>query len=187
MEKVNFAPQMVFCPQPLYVIGSRNADGSPNFCALSWVTFAWDECPSVVLSIGEPKVTRDNILRERAFCANQVSRESVWLADYFGCTTAARGPKDQLPYSYTWGAKVAAPVLDQSRLVFECAVTRTLEMDRGILIVGRVENIQLPAEFAGMDMRHIDLQALDPAIYAPWDYYSLGQHLGTMGAWREHI
>lgn len=186
MQKVNIAPQMCFCPQPLYIIGTRNEDGSPNFCALSWVTFAWNGTPTVVLSIGEPKVTRSNILREQAFVANQVGRKSVWLADYFGSTTAAQGPKTAMPYGYTWGTAVPAPVLDESALAFECCVARSIELEGGILVLGKVENVQIAAQFAGMDLDHVDLQALDPVIYAPSNYWSVGAYLGDMGEWRQH-
>lgn len=187
MEKVSIAPQMVFCPQPLYIIGTRNEDGTPNFCALSWVTFAWNGCQTVVLSIGEPKVTRTNILREQAFVAHQVGRESVWLADYFGSTSAAKGLKTQMPYGYTWARSVPAPVLDESAWAFECRVTGSVELDGGILILGQVENIQVAAEFAVMDMEHVDLKALDPVIYAPSNYWSVGTYLGNMGEWRQHL
>jgi hypothetical protein len=43
-------------------------------------------------------------------------------------------------------------------------VTGSVELDGGILILGQVENIQVAAEFAVMDMEHVDLKALDPVI-----------------------
>ena len=31
MEKISISPEWVFSPQPMYIIGTKNEDGTPNF------------------------------------------------------------------------------------------------------------------------------------------------------------
>lgn len=38
-----------------------------------------------------------------------------------------------------------------------------------------------------MDMKKIDLTQINPTIYAPYNYFSVGNKLGEMGEWKKHI
>jgi len=38
-----------------------------------------------------------------------------------------------------------------------------------------------------MDMKKIDLEKIRPAIYAPYNYFSIGNKLGEMGEWKKHF
>jgi flavin reductase (DIM6/NTAB) family NADH-FMN oxidoreductase RutF len=187
MNKISIEPEMVFCPQPMYLIGTRNEDGRPNFCIITWISFVWHGSPHIVLSVGGSKKTKDNLLRERAFAANLISTDLIWLADYLGCSSGYDGPKDKVPYSYTWGQEVAVPVLDQCRWAFECRVSQIIELDGSHIFISKVENIQIDSDLEGMDREKIDLRKLDPAIYAPYNYYRLGEKLGDCGEWAQHI
>lgn len=187
MNKISIAPEMVFCPQPMYLIGTRNEDGQPNFCVITWISFVWHGSPHIVLSIGGSKRTKDNILREGAFSANLISTDMIWLADYLGCSSACDGPKDKFPYAYNWGRAVEAPVLEQSKWVFECRVSQTIPLQDSHIFVSKVENIQIASQLKDMDLTKIDLLQLDPAIYAPYGYYRLGAKLGDMGEWEKHL
>jgi len=171
----------------MYLIGTRNDDGQPNFCPITWISFVWHGGPHIVLNVGGPKKTRENILREGAFTANLVSTDLIWLADYFGCSSAYDGPKDQMAYAWEWGQRVEAPVLAQSKWVFECRVSRTVELDGGYTFISKVENIQIDSQLVDMDLACIDLLKLDPAIYAPYNYYCLGGKLGNTGEWAQHV
>ena len=42
MEKISIAPEWVFSPQPMYIIGTKNEDGTPNFCIITWLGFSFD-------------------------------------------------------------------------------------------------------------------------------------------------
>jgi flavin reductase (DIM6/NTAB) family NADH-FMN oxidoreductase RutF len=95
MNKVDLAPEQIFCPQPTYAIGTYNDDGQPNFCIITWMEHVWNGSPHLVVGVGGSKRTLDNILRNKAFSANMVSADMVWLADYFGCSRALRRPQGQ--------------------------------------------------------------------------------------------
>lgn len=50
MKKIDIEPKRMFCPQPMYVVGTYNEDNHPNFCVITRIGFAWDESPNVMVS-----------------------------------------------------------------------------------------------------------------------------------------
>ena len=81
MEKVNMKPDMVFSPQPMYIIGTKNENGTPDFCIITWIGFTYDQTPHIMMTLGGSKQTKTNILRDRKFSANMITEDNLWLAD----------------------------------------------------------------------------------------------------------
>ena len=187
MNKINIPPEQVFCPQPMYAIGTYNDDGAPNFCIITWIGFNWNGGPHIMLGIGGAKRTKDNILRDQVFSANLVSADMVWLADYFGCSRGYDGRKDRVAYDCAPGAALHVPVLDRSKWVFECKVSKTVELDGSHIFISKIANIQIAEQFKSMNLEMIDLMQLDPVLYAPYNYFALGQKLGDCGEWEKHF
>ena len=98
MEKINLSPDWVFSPQPMYIIGTKNEDGSPNFCIITWLGFSYDNGPCMMMTVGGTKLTQKNILREKRFSANMITEDNLWLADYFGNTNGENGQKNEIPF-----------------------------------------------------------------------------------------
>lgn len=187
MEKINMKPDWVFSPQPMYIIGTKNEDGSPNFCIITWLGFSFDKTPHLMMTIGGTKLTKTNILREGKFSANLITEDTLWLADYFGCTRGEDRKKNAVPYDWVWGQALPVPVIDACHWVYECSVKKVLELDGAHLFLAEIENIQIDKCYDGMDMKKIDLREIKPAIYAPYNYFSIGGKLGGMGEWEKHI
>ncbi len=187
MKRFDLAPDFVFSPQPMHVIGTRNEDGTPNFCIITWLGFALDKTPHLMMCIGGSKRTKTNILREGMFSANLVSEDNVWLADYLGCTRAEDGTKNAVDYEVEMGRKLPVPTLSQSHWVYECRVTQTLPLDGSDLFLAEIVNIQVDEAFQPLDKERIDLCQLRPAIYAPYRYFSIGEKLGETGEWAQHL
>lgn len=187
MDRFDLAPDCVFSPQPMYVIGTKNEDGTPNFCVITWLGFIMDQTPHLMMGIGGSKRTKSNILRERRFSANLVSEDIVWLADYFGCTRAEDRPKTEAAYHVLPGRKTDVPTLGESHWVYECEVDRVLELGGSHLFLAQIKNIQVDEAYGPVDGDHIDLGKLRPVIYAPYRYYNLQQKLGECGEWVERL
>jgi Conserved protein/domain typically associated with flavoprotein oxygenases, DIM6/NTAB family len=185
MEKITIDPGCVFCPQPVYVIGTSNTDGTPDFSVITWIGFCWDGCPHLMLGIGGQKRTKDNIFRTGEFTANLVSRDWLKLADYFGNSKGTDGVKNALPFACEAGKKVQAPVLEDSRWVFECSVRKTVRLEESDIFIAKIETIRIDGKLKEMDKEMIDLQALDPVLYAPYNYYAVGEKLGECGFWNK--
>ena len=43
------------------MIGTNNADGTPNFCIITWLGFSADSVPCLMMTIGGSKLTKTNI------------------------------------------------------------------------------------------------------------------------------
>lgn len=187
MKKISIKPDCVFSPQPMYIIGTRNEDGTPNFCIITWIGFSYDKTPHLMMGIGGSKRTKTNILREGRFSAHMVTEDTLWLADYFGNTSGEERQKTQVNYQYKWGEQVEVPILEESPWVYECEVDRVMGLDGAHLFLAEIKNIQIAGEFETMDMQKIDLTRLKPAVYAPYQYFSIGEKLGEMGEWEKRL
>lgn len=187
MKKIDIQPQRMFCPQPMYVIGTYNEDGQPNFSVITRIGFAWNGCPHIMLSMDGTKKTKENIQRTGIFSANLVSTDMLWLADYFGRTHGSNGIKNEVNFQFTNGNVLDVPVLDSSKWVFECEVRKTIELVDSHIFISKINNIQAAEQFKDMDMQMIDLSQLDPVLYAPFNYFSLGEKLGNCGDWKKYI
>lgn len=187
MNKINIQPEQVFCPQPMYVIGTYNEDNQPNFSVITWIGFNWNGSPHIMLGIGGRKKTKDNILRGKVFSANQVNADMIWLADYFGCTHGNDGIKNKVKYSFDNGSVLDVPVLESSKWVFECEVNKIIELEDSHIFISKIKNIQISEQFKDMDMQLIDLRQLDPVLYAPYNYFRVTEKLGNCGEWEKHL
>lgn len=187
MKKVDIEPKRIFCPQPMYVVGTYNEDNQPNFSVITRIGFAWDGSPNIMLSIDGTKKTKENILRTGVFSANLVSTDMLWLADYFGRTHGSDGIKNKVKFEFANGNVLNVPVLDSSKLVFECELNRTIELAGSHVFISKIKNIQVAEQFKDMDMQMIDLLQLDPVLYAPFNYFRLGEKLGNCGDWEKYI
>jgi len=187
MEKISITPDWVFSPQPMYIIGTKNEDGTPNFCIITWLGFSFDKTPHLMMTIGGSKLTKTNILREKKFSANLITEDNLWLADFFGTAGREEKVNGAMPYSFEWGEKLDVPVLSECHWTYECEVDRVIELDGAHLFTAEIKNIQIDKQYETMDMKRIDLTQLKPAIYAPYNYFSIGEKLGEMGEWRMHL
>lgn len=186
MDKISIPPEWVFSPQPMYIIETKNEDGTPNFCIITWLGFSFDNGPHIMMTVGGAKLTKTNILREKKFSANMITEDNLWLADYFGNTNGEDGKKDAVAYSYKQGELVDVPILNKCHWAYECEVTRVTELNGAHLFLAAIRNIQIDKDYSDMDMKKIDLTKIRPAIYAPYNYFSIGGKLGEMGEWEKH-
>ncbi len=187
MNKVSILPDWVFSPQPMYIIGTKNEDGTPNFCIITWLGFSFDKLPHLMMTVGGTKLTKTNILRNNKFSANMITEDTLWLADYFGNKSGEKGAKTEVAYTYQWGKFVDVPIIDECHWSYECEVTKTMELDGAHLFLARIKNIWIDENYKNMDMKNIDLTKIKPAIYAPYGYFSIGEKLGAMGEWKKHM
>lgn len=79
----------------MYIIGTKNEDGTTNFCIITWLGFSFDKGPNLMMTVGGSKLTKTNILRERKFSANMITEDNLWLADYFEIQMAKMDSKTQ--------------------------------------------------------------------------------------------
>ena len=88
--------------------------------------------------------------------------------------------KNDLSYTVVRGEALDVPVLDESRFVYECEVTRTVETGDSATFFCHIRNIQIDERLTCEDTFDVDLTVLDPVIYSG-RYHSIGKMLGKIG------
>ncbi len=189
MDKVrrrSVDPVYSMCVQPAFLIGTNNEDGSPNFAPITWVSVTHEKGDGylLVISMFGSKTTKKNVLRTGIFSANLVSTDMLPLMDYFGSRHAKDGRKDRIPYDVSRGEALDVPVLDRSRWVYECRVSRTAETGDSTTFFCEILNIQMDERLRCENTFDVDLTVLDPVIYSG-KYHSLGKVLGDIGDYLE--
>ncbi len=175
-------PIYSMCVQPSFIIGTNNEDGTANFAPITWVsvTPGQGEGYLLVITMSGTKRTKQNVLRTGIFSANLVSTDMLPLMDYFGTRHARDGRKDAMAYDVVRGEVLDVPVLDQSRWVYECEVSKTTETGDATTFFCPIRNIQMDERLTCSDPFDVDLTVLDPVIYSG-KYHSLGKLLGSIG------
>jgi flavin reductase (DIM6/NTAB) family NADH-FMN oxidoreductase RutF len=188
MPKMSIKPGRVFLPQPLYLIGTNNQDGSANFATITWIASNWNGTPHIMVGLGSARQARENVKRDGLFTMNLVSRDMVWLAD---CLGSSIGTEEQLAgFTYTSGKGevLNAPILQESKLIFECETTNSMEMEaNSTIFFGEIKNILLDESYGEVDLRRLDMVKLDPVLFAPYQYFSVGKLLGPCDGWVNEV
>lgn len=130
-----------FCPQTLFVYGTYNDDGKPDFGMFCWVSYYWGESLGVMAAICEDKRTRDNIRREGVFSMGMVTEDMLPLADYFGGKSGYDPDKMNIPVVVERGQTLPVPVLENCPWTFELEVDKTFQ-DNGVdIYLCKIRNV----------------------------------------------
>jgi len=139
--KKSIANSNHFCPQTLFVYGTRKEDGTPNFGLFCWFSYHFDSEMGVMACIGGDKLTRDRIHATKVFSANLVTEELLPLADYFGNKAGYSGNKSCATVETEKGRVLDVPVLVKSPWVYELEVDRFIPLDGGEVFLCRIRNV----------------------------------------------
>jgi flavin reductase (DIM6/NTAB) family NADH-FMN oxidoreductase RutF len=172
-----------FCPQTMFLYGTKKEDDSPNFGLFCWFSYCWDGGLGVMACIGGSKLTKDRITQTGVFSANLVTEPMVPLADYLGGMPGYRAGKMDIPVAVMQGAVLDVPVLSDSPVSFELEVTKTIPLDGSDVYVCKVRNVLLNEELAGKELSvEQRLSAILPAYTTCVTYFSReGKAIGKWG------
>jgi flavin reductase (DIM6/NTAB) family NADH-FMN oxidoreductase RutF len=137
MSKVTNNFHNDFCPQTLFLYGTKKEDGSADFGLFCWFSYINVDGKDgshlgVMACIGEEKMTKDNIRRTGVFSANLVNEKLLPLADYYGCTSG-RAVKDKMKLSPTieHGNVLDVPLIAESPVNYELRVLKEIHLAEG--------------------------------------------------------
>ena len=85
----NFKPKAWMLPQPVLIIGTYNADGTPNAMNAAWGG-QWDY-EEIIISLGS-HATADNLNRCGEFTVAFATKDTLVGADYVGLVSAKQHP-----------------------------------------------------------------------------------------------
>ena len=184
MNKTSIAPTNDYCPQTLFLYGTYDDEGKPDFGLFCWFSYIWDDELGVMACIGGEKLTKENIHKRRVFSANLVTESLLPLADYFGNTDGRNPDKMNREIQIGKGAVLPVPVLEASPVSYELEVKQFIPLKDGEVMLCRIRNVlqdDLLAKGPGSSAEK--LAAIAPVRTTCNRYFSWNG--ADLGAWGE--
>ena len=175
----SFGPKSWMLPQPVLIIGTYNADGTPNAMNAAWGG-QWD-AHEIVISMGA-HTTTDNLNRCGDFTIAFATQSTMVASDFVGIVSANddSGKMEKTGWTATKSAHVNAPVFTDFPMTLECRILRKIDEDKeGCYIVAGIVNI-LVDETCLSDDGKPDVEKMKLISYNPINhtYISLGHIVG---------
>ena len=176
----NFKPKAWMLPQPVLIIGTYNADGTPNAMNAAWGG-QWD-MTEIMISMGSHATTA-NLNRCPDFTVAFATTDTLTASDYVGIVSAKTHPDKMAVtgWNSSKAEKVDAPVFDCFPMTLECRIKEKLyESETGYYIIAEIVNIicdeKYLAEDGKPDVEKMQLITFDPIHNG---YITLGKRVGN--------
>ena len=176
----DFKPKAWLLPQPVLIIGTYSADGTPNAMNAAWGG-QWD-MNEVMISMGA-HATTENLNRCGDFTLAFATADTMEASDYVGITSA-KNTSDKIArtgWSHSKAPNVDAPLFADFPMTMECRIKRKLdESATGCYIIAEIVNIvcdeRYLADDGKPDVEKMNLITFDPVHNG---YISLGKRVGN--------
>lgn len=175
----SFTPKAWMLPQPVLIIGTYNADGTPNAMNAAWAG-QWDS-KEIMISMGS-HATTDNLNRCPDFTVAFATADTMVAADYVGLVSGRTHPDKmaRTGWESTRGRSVEAPVYSCFPMTLECRIKEKLyESETGFYIIAEILDIlcdeKYLAEDGEPDVERMRLITYDPVHHG---YIALGDRVG---------
>ncbi|WP_279159527.1 flavin reductase family protein [Muribaculum intestinale] len=176
----NFKPKAWLIPQPVLIIGTYDADGTPNAMNAAW-SGQWD-ITEIMISMGA-HATTENLNRNGEFTVAFATVDTLTAADYVGIVSGKTHPDkiSDTGWKSVKAENVDAPVFDCFPMTMECRIKEKLyESESGYYIVAEILNIvcdeKYLAEDGKPDVEKMRLITFDPIHNG---YIALGEKVGN--------
>ncbi|SCL83552.1 flavin reductase family protein [Sporanaerobacter sp. PP17-6a] len=168
-----------FFTQQVFLIGTYNEDRNERFAPISWISYTRGEPSCLVISINGTKKTKENIGRTGFLSATVVTPDLLPLCEQFNRATYKKEMKDKLQYSVEKGKILDVPLLVGGKFSYECQVIKTVEIGTTHTYFAEIKNINVSEDIQKLDF--FDLREVNPVVYSPMNYFTIGKHLGKIG------
>lgn len=174
-----FEPKAWLLPQPVLIIGTYSADGTPNAMNAAW-SGQWD-MKQIMISMGA-HATTDNLNRCGDFTVAFATEETMVASDYVGIASAKSTPDKiaRTGWKHVKAAKVDAPLFTDFPMTLECRIKEKLyESKTGYYIIADILNIACDEKYLASDgkpdVEKMKLITFDPVHNG---YIALGKRVG---------
>ena len=183
MAKISLKPNNDYCPQTLFLYGTYDESGNPDFGLFCWFSYIWDDEMGVMCCIGGSKLTRSNIERNKVFSANLVTEKLLPYADYFGCVSGDNPDKMKIALKIGKGEVLNVPILDDAPVIFELEAVDFIPRGDGEVILCKIRNVLQDESLSSDETVAQKLARIAPVRTTAKTY--LGYDGRDMGAWGE--
>lgn len=176
----NFKPKAWLLPQPVLILGTYDADGTPNAMNAAWGG-QWD-MNEIMISMGS-HATTENLNRCPDFTVAFATVDTMVAADYIGIVSGKQ-QHDKIAkagWKSTKGENVNAPVFNCFPMTMECRIKEKLyESETGYYIIAEIINIVCDEAYleedGKPDVEKMKLITFDPIHNG---YVALGSRVGN--------
>lgn len=176
----SFKPAAWMLPQPVIIIGTYDADGTPNAMNAAW-SGQWD-MKEIMISLGN-HTTTENLNRCGDFTVAFATADTMAEADYVGVVSGRKqhDKVEKAGWKSRRGEMVNAPLFDVFPMTMECRIKEKLyESETGYYIIAEILNIvcdeKYLAEDGKPDVEKMKLITFDPIHNG---YIVLGERVGN--------
>ena len=173
----NFGAKAMCYPMPVFIIGTYNADGTPNAMNAAWGGIS--EETEISICVDSTHKTAENLLARRAFTVSMATAKMLTACDYVGLVSGSKEPDKfaKAGFHATQSPFVDAPLIDELPMALECEVISYDE--ETCRLVGRIVNVCADESVLGENGK-VDPAKLQPITYDPVNhhYLVLGQKVG---------
>ena len=173
----NFGAKAMCYPMPVFIIGTYNADGTPNAMNAAWGGIS--EESEITICVDSSHKTAENLLARRAFTVSMATAEMMAACDYVGIVSGNKVPNKFVKAGFhaVRSEFVDAPLIDELPMALECEVISYDE--ETCRLVGRIVNVCADESVLGENGK-VDAAKLQPITYDPMNhhYLVLGNKVG---------
>ena len=178
MKSLGVKPWMM--PQPVLIIGTYNADGTPNAMNAAWGG-QWDR-GEIMISMGS-HATTENLARCADFTVAFATKDTMVASDFVGIVSAKNDPQKMSKTGWTAvkSENVNAPVFTDFPMTMECRIKEKIdETAEGFNIVAEIVNILVDENYLGEDGKP-QVEKMNLITYEPvhHGYLVLGERVGN--------
>jgi flavin reductase (DIM6/NTAB) family NADH-FMN oxidoreductase RutF len=176
-------PNNDYCPQTLFLYGTYDENGNPDFGLFCWLSYIWDGELGVMCCMGGDKLTKRNIERDKVFSANLVTEELLAVADYLGCVSGENPDKMKIDLDIGKGEVLNVPILNKSPVSYELEVTDFISKHDGKVMLCKIRNVLQDESLSSDETVEQKLARIAPIRTTAKTYLSYDGK--AMGMWGE--
>ena len=173
----NFGAKAMCYPMPVFIIGTYNADGTPNAMNAAWGGIS--EETEITICVDNTHKTAENLLARKAFTVSMATAKMMAACDYVGIVSGNKEPDkfSKAGFHATKSEFADAPLIDELPMALECEVISYDE--ETCRLVGRIVNVCADESVLGENGK-VDVAKLQPITYDPMNhhYLVLGEKVG---------
>ena len=173
----NFGPKTLCYPMPVYIIGTYNADGTPNAMNAAWGGISEEKEISICVDSGHK--TAGNLQDRKAFTVSMATAQYMTACDYVGIVSGNKEPDKfaKAGFHAVPSEFVDAPIIRELPMTLEC---RVISYDpETCRLVGEIVNVSADESVLDAEGK-VDVRKLQPITYDSMHhrYLALGEAVG---------
>ena len=149
-------------PMPVFIIGTYNADGTPNAMNAAWGGIS--EETEITICVDNTHKTAENLLARKAFTVSMATAKYLTACDYVGIVSGNKEPDkfSKAGFHATKSEFVDAPLIEELPMALECEV---ISYDQETCrLVGRIVNVCADESVLSKNGK-VDVTKLQPITY----------------------